>query len=653
MHLLSFYMNARPLPKTVLWATGLALALLSATGPAAGQSEAAGLLPDSPQKTERYWVALTDKSGVRFNPQRYFSPQARARRRRQQLPAFETTDLPVRPDYVAAIAAHVDTVTLVSRWFNAVSCRATPVQAVALRQLPGVASVQRWPMRDVQVAAVSVPPWTIAEPHEKPLVSKAPNHTTGIQDPKSPSPQVPNNSSPQDPNPISANDYLLARRQVAHLDGPALRAAGLQGQGLRIAVFDVGFRGLPDHPAFAELVNSKRIVATHDFLRNRDDVFVGGSHGTEVMGCLAGRLPAGPGTLGPALGLAPAAEYLLARTEQLHRERYAEEEAWLAAVEWADRLGADIINSSLAYTEQRYFPEQMDGRRSLIARAANLAARKGLLVVSAAGNDGDDDWVRIGTPADADSALAIGGLDPETGLHVDFSSYGPTADRRRKPNLAAFGIVLTTTPGGRYERLEGTSFSAPLVAGLAAALWQRQRQLTAMQLFQLLEQAGELYPYFDYAHGYGRPRLARTTAAASAAPAAATFDFVPHDSLVAVIIRPEAARSPAVDLPLLADDPAMNMRPNATENPAVSSPNTPPVGQEKPVPADAPLLVLLPEPSYPAYLYWHLADRRGVLRRYETRAVTQRLVVQVPRRLLRNGDVLRVHFKGYTATYSE
>ncbi|WP_460504306.1 S8 family serine peptidase, partial [Hymenobacter agri] len=206
------------------------------------------------------------------------------------------------------------------------------------------------------------------------------------------------------------------------------------------------------------------------------------------------------------------AEYLLARTEQLHRERYAEEEAWLAAVEWADRLGADIINSSLAYTEQRYFPEQMDGRRSLIARAANLAARKGLLVVSAAGNDGDDDWVRIGTPADADSALAIGGLDPETGLHVDFSSYGPTADRRRKPNLAAFGIVLTTTPGGHYERLEGTSFSAPLVAGLAAALWQRQRQLTAMQLFQQLEQAGELYPYFDYAHGYGRPRLARAAA---------------------------------------------------------------------------------------------------------------------------------------------
>ena len=615
-----------------MWALRLSPGLAA---PAAAQVPAAALA------SERYWVTLRDKHGVAFDPARYFAPEARARRRRQHLPPFDATDLPVRPDYVAAVAARVDSVTLVSRWFNALSCRATPAQAAALRQLPGVRSVARWPGRVGAVAARAA----ASEPAVGAFgVLRAAAEARGSQ------------AAGGDKPLVSANDYLLARRQVAHLDGPALRAAGLQGQGLRIAVFDVGFRGLPGHPAFAELLNSKRIVATHDFLRNRDDVFVGGSHGTEVMGCLAGCLPASPGGApGPALGLAPAAEYLLARTEQLHRERYAEEEAWLAAVEWADRLGADIINSSLAYTEQRYFPEQMDGHQSLIARAANLAARKGLLVVSAAGNDGDDDWVRIGTPADADSVLAIGGLDPETGLHVDFSSYGPTADRRRKPNLAAFGIVLTTTPGGRYERLEGTSFAAPLVAGLAAALWQRQRQLTAMQLFALLEQAGELYPYFDYAHGYGRPRLARANSRAAAAPVAATFDFVPHDSLVAVVIRPEAARSPAVDLPLLADDPALRLTPTtaAPANPAAAPTGTAPVGQEQPLPADAPPLLLLPEPSYPAYLYWHLADRRGVLRRYETRAVTQRLVVQVPRRLLRGSHVLRVHFKGYTATYSE
>jgi hypothetical protein len=249
--------------------------------------------------------------------------------------------------------------------------------------------------------------------------------------------------------------------------------------------------------------------------------------------------------------------------------------------------------------------------------------------------------------------LAVGGLDPETGLHVDFSSYGPTADRRPKPNLAAFGIVLTTTPKD-YERLEGTSFSAPLVAGFAACLWQQNRQLTAMQLFQGLEKSAELYPYFDYAHGYGRPRFRRFAVPAKPAESLVpTFDFVPHDSLVAVVIRPEAALRPAEMLPLMADQSEVLLQaaPEADAKVPADAP-VPPVGREQPTPGNAPLAPL-PEPNYPAYLYWNLADRRGVLRRYETRAVTQRLVVQVPRRLLRGGDVLRVFFKGYSGTYSE
>ncbi|MBD2721135.1 S8 family serine peptidase [Hymenobacter armeniacus] len=610
-------MNKRSFNK--LWrCLGAGVLLLPALArPAAGQGRSA-------EPVARYWVTLRDKTGVRFDAGQYFSAEAQARRARQHLPAFDATDLPVRADYVAAVAAGVDTVTLVSRWFNAVACRATAAQARALQKLPGVRAVSPWPVRQAQAARFSAP-----------AAAAAP-------------------TGPHPPKPLSANDYLLARRQTAHLDGPALRAAGLDGRGMRIAVFDVGFRGLPDHPAFQQLVADKRIVATHDFLRNSDNVFLGGSHGTEVMGCLAGRLPGRPESpVGPALGLAPAANYLLARTEQLHRERYAEEEAWLAAVEWADRLGADIINSSLAYTEQRYFPEHMDGRRSLIARAANLAARKGMLVVSAAGNDGDNDWVRIGTPADADSVLAVGGLDPETGLHVDFSSYGPTADRRPKPNVAAFGIVLTTTTDD-YERLEGTSFSSPLLAGLAACLWQQQRQLTAMQLFRALEQAAELYPYYDYAHGYGRPRFARFSPGKGLLAAAPSFDFVPHDSLVAVVIRAEAAVRPAEVLPLMADqNGAVLAAELLADDKAPADGNTPRVGREQPVPGGSTPLAPLPEPNYPAYLYWNLADRRGVLHRYEARAVTQRLVLQVPRRLLRGGEVLRVHFKGYTGSYSE
>ncbi len=613
----------------VLLSMGLALL----AGRSQAQAGGAAAVPG------RYWVSFQDKRGVSFDAARYFSPAAQARRQRQGLPAADATDRPVRPDYVAAVRARVDTLTLVSRWFNAVACRATPAQAAALRQLPGVAAVVAWPVVGrLRPARYSVDNNKVMESASAAAVSPA--------------------------------DYLLARQQTAALGRTDFSRAGLLGQGVRIAVFDVGFRGTNRHPAFRALRREGRIAATYDFLKNRPGVFGGGAHGTEVLGCLAGRLPgpAGAGDtlrFGPALGLAPAATYLLARTEGLASERYAEEEAWLRAAEWADQQGADIISSSLAYTEQRYFPEEMDGRHSLVGRAATLAARKGILVVSAAGNDGDDDWVRIGTPADADSVLAVGGLDPATGLHLAFSSVGPSADRRIKPDVSAFGIVLTTTANGGYERVEGTSFAAPLVAGLAACAQQANGgKSSAMALFRQVREAGELYPYYDYAHGFGRPEAGRLLARLKGPlpPPEPTFDFVVHDSLVAVVLRPAATVPTARPLPLVAESD--ELAPGATDwltlptparppgSPTLTAPNVAPVGKEQAAPAGA-APALPPYPAYPPHLYWHLANARGVLHRYEVRATTQRLVVQVPRRLTRGGNVLRVHYQGYTGQYTE
>jgi subtilisin family serine protease len=287
-----------------------------------------------------------------------------------------------------------------------------------------------------------------------------------------------------------------------------------------------------------------------------------------------------------------------------------------------------------------------------------------MLVVSAAGNDGDDDWGRIGTPADADSVLAVGGLDPATGLHVAFSSTGPSADRRLKPDVSAFGIVLTTTPDG-YERLEGTSFAAPLVAGFAACAWQPQRSAKAMELFRQIREAGDLYPYYDYAHGYGQPQASYFTKAKMPAPKAVpTFDFVAHDSVVTVVLRPAATLPVAQPLPLLTETEEASpawlaaLTPNASANPPVlpgAAPTQPtsvaPVGQEQPSSSEG---GPLPAPSaYPPRLYWHLANSRGVLHRYEVRAVAQRVVLQIPRRLLKGGTVLRVSFRGYTGEYTE
>jgi serine protease AprX len=612
------------------------LLLASGRGRAQGANPAAGQTATT-NTPARYWVSFADKDGVVFHPKAYFTTAARVRRCRQGLPAADYTDYPVRPDYVAAVRARVDTLTVVSRWFNGVACRATPAQAAAIGRLPGVARVALWPVASRLLPAAH----QVNKKNVALVTSLAP--------------------------PV-ANDYLLARQQTASLGRVALGKAGLTGRGVRIAVFDVGFRGVERHRAFRALRREGRIAATYDFLKNRPSVFSGGSHGTEVLGCLAGRLP-GPDSLhaGPALGLAPEATYLLARTEGLASERYAEEEAWLAAAEWADRQGADIISSSLAYTEQRYFPEQMDGRHSLIGRAATLAARKGMLVVSAAGNDGDDDWGRIGTPADADSVLAVGGVDPATGLHLAFSSIGPSADRRLKPDVSAFGIVFTANANGGYERVEGTSFAAPLVAGLAACAKQAGgSKLTAMALFRQVREAGELYPYYDYAHGYGRPEAGRLLArSAGPLPAIApTFDFVVHDSMVAVVLRPLATVAAASPLPLLAEPDEsgpgsaawlapLDVAPaRPPGSPTPTSPSVGAVGKEQAAPAEA-APALPPYPAYPARLYWHLATSRGVLHRYEVRAVTQRLVVQVPRRLARGGDMLRVHYQGYTGQYAE
>ncbi|UOG76987.1 S8 family serine peptidase [Hymenobacter tibetensis] len=584
----------------------IVLLLLAMVGPIAGAP--------IPPPTRRYWLELRDKNGVAFQAAAYFHPAAQARRQRQHLPPAEFTDLPVRSDYLEQVRAHADTVLFVSRWFNAIACQATAAQAIELARLPGVRSMKALPVAELLPAA----------------------HLRVTADNK-------------DSKPISAADRQLARQQTRTLGAETFRRAGLDGRGLRIAIFDVGFSGADHHPAFKQLFADKKVVASYDFVRRTADVFHGGTHGLEVLSCLAGRLP--DGTL---LGLAPGADYLLARTERIHREVYTEELDWLAAVEWADRNGADIINSSLGYTTRRYFPEDMDGHTSLVARAAELAVRKGMLVVNAAGNDGDnEDWRTIGTPADADSVLAVGGISPETGLHLDFSAYGPSADRRLKPNVSAFGTVLAASPGGGYARIDGTSFASPLVAGFAACAWQQQRALPVMALFTAIQQAGALYPYYDYAHGYGMPQAdAVLQPSAGQRPGLApTVSFVASDSVVSVFIRPEAA-PPVVAraLPLYLDSVATAANAPGRVGALGREEARPPTALEG-VGASGPPASAAPVLPAAGYFFWHVADSHGVLHRYEVLEVSQRAILRIPRRSLRPGDVIRVFYLGATHSY--
>ena len=191
-------------------------------------------------------------------------------------------------------------------------------------------------------------------------------------------------------------------------------------------------------------------------------------------------------------------------------EPFKEEVWWMQAMEWADKNGAQVINSSLGYGKDRYYTKAMDGT-SYVAKAANMAARKGIVVCNSAGNEGDDrQWKTIITPGDADSILTVGGITHSLTnyRHINFSSYGPTADGRLKPNVCNFGYARVANVSGddEYTWVYGTSFSSPLTAGFVACAVQMRPNLTSMEMKKEVERSADLYPYFDYAMGYGVPQ---------------------------------------------------------------------------------------------------------------------------------------------------
>jgi hypothetical protein len=405
------------------------------------------------QAQERYWVVFRDKKDVDFDPYAYFDGKTIEKRIRQGIPLVQYTDIPVKEEYCDRIE-DFSPVTMKSRWLNAVAAELSGSQKKEVEKLDFVSELIRMEL----TASLS----------------------TRLDFSK------------------DSLRFLHLRRQTAVMGGDFFKKEGIDGKGVRIAVFDGGFPEVDTLDMFRHLFDDKRIIATYDFVNENEHVYDFNSHGTSVLACIAGYID------GDNYGLATGAEFLLARTE-VNSEIFAEEEYWAAAMEWADKNGADIISSSLGYTYHRYFPKQMDGKTVFVTRMANIAARKGILVVNAAGNDGDSDWQVISAPADADSVLTVGGISSFSGTHIGFSSFGPTYDGRLKPNVVAFGDVITT---GKKELKTsyGTSFSTPLVSGFAACVMQMNPDWNNMKVFDEIQKSGHLYPYHDYAHGYGVPQ---------------------------------------------------------------------------------------------------------------------------------------------------
>lgn len=433
-------------------------------------------------QTAKYLVLLKDKTGTPFTtdkPTVYLSQRSVDRRMRQGI-VVTSRDLPVNPSYVSQIRQTGAKVWYTSRWLNAVLVEATTAQLTVIQALPSVKGIEF--NRALRTARLSA--------------EKQTNAT-------------------QQKFGMDAFNYGASLGQIQMLGADAMHNQGYNGKGMLVAILDAGFLNSNTNPALSTLFTEKRVVTTYDFVKNEASVYEDDSHGNNVFSIMASFREGS--LIGPAYG----ASYALLRTEDNDSESRLEEANWLIAAEYADSLGVDVINTSLGYNQfnneaDNYTYADMNGKTTLITRAADWAAAVGMVVVASAGNEGSNAWKYISAPADADSILAVGAVGSTKAL-ASFSSLGPSADGRVKPDVCAQGaLTVFSNQAGTVTVGNGTSYSAPLIAGLVTAFWQSQPQLTAMQVIDCIRRAGDRFSSPTPQFGYGIPTFAAATEIARA-----------------------------------------------------------------------------------------------------------------------------------------
>lgn len=419
-----------------------------------------------------YRLTLADKHGTPFStdaPEAFLSQKSIDRRRRQHLP-IDSTDLPIPPQYVRRIEATGAAVIVKSKWNNTVLVGIDkPSQYKDLQELPFVASAKK----------VYTEPVDKREPDVRDKYHTMLNQIDTVYD----------------------SSYGVAREQIEMVGGLGLHRRGFTGKGMTIAVFDAGFMNADRIPAMTNI----NIVGTHDFLSDDDDdMYRGEAHGTMTLSVM------GVNETGVFVGTAPDAAYWLMRCEDVATETSAEEDYWTAAAEFADSVGVDVISSSLGYhdfddktTSYHYYDQ--NGHTALISRTASMLAGKGMVHVNSAGNDGMGTWKKINFPSDATDILSVGAVTPQ-GMNASFSSLGPTADGRVKPDVVALGSPTAVVSGrGTLTSEKGTSFSTPIISGMVACLWQALPDKTAREIIELVRQSGDNADHPDNVFGYGLP----------------------------------------------------------------------------------------------------------------------------------------------------
>lgn len=431
----------------------------------------------------KYFVEFTDKSNNPYSidrPWEFLSQRALDRRTAQGI-AITETDLPVTPSYVEGVAAVGVTPVIRVKWLNGIiiSC-SDPGLIAAIEALPYVKNV-------VKHSGPGQPAST-GDKFREEMAPLTPVHELSVSSLKS----------------TLSYNYGQSYRQIAMVNGDKLHEEGFRGQGMVVAVLDAGFIGADTIRAFDSLRDNGQILGSYNFVDPGQTVYSFHPHGTMVLSVMGANLP------GELIGTAPKADYWLLRSEDGGSEYIIEEYNWVAAAAFADSVGVDVINSSLGYTEfndstQNHTCADMDGNSTPVTKGANLAARRGMVVVNSAGNSGGSPWMCVGAPADGTDVLAIAAVD-SNGTYAPFSSWGRIDGSYVKPNVAGQGaMTVVAWTDGTVVRSNGTSFSSPLIAGMVASLWSARPGLAATDVRRMIEQSGSQYTNPDTLLGYGIP----------------------------------------------------------------------------------------------------------------------------------------------------
>lgn len=422
----------------------------------------------------KYWVEFTDKSNTPYsieNPEEFMTQRAIDRREKYKI-EFNSDDLPIDPEYINSLLS-LGKVYLVnqSKWFNAVTVFCADSLLVStFDDLPFVN----------QVKSVQQYSNTKKKAIKKEAILE---------------------------HPQNKNEYGESWEQINMLGLHMLHELGYNGQNIQVGIMDAGFSRTNQLPALDRLYRENRLKLTRDFVLSPDhNIYQYSSHGTSVLSIAAAYQK------DSLIGSGFMADYYLFRTEDSSQENLIEEDNWVSAVEYADYLGLDIVNTSLGYSNfedslASHTYEDMDGNTTRISIAMKIASSKGILPVTSAGNEGDDPWRFITAPGDADSCLTIGAVDKD-GVHAGFSSFGPSFDGRVKPDIAAMGQgTAFARQDSTISRGNGTSFSAPLIAGAIACLWQAHPSKSNHEIMDAVRQSSHLYSNPNDSLGYGIPNF--------------------------------------------------------------------------------------------------------------------------------------------------